>query len=220
MKLKLLLDQLAGDLNDNEEGHAYTTWTEKDIRAWIEEGLSLIFDKRPDLFLELRVIKVSPCTTRQSSCDCDTIRRVIGQTTESGRLLRQLRKRSLDMQIQWTAPVCRRHQPGNGFVLDGYAIDSVGDTLYLYPEVPPGEDVYVQVECAVRPTMDMLDNDVEIPSDTTTALKQWVLFRAKIIDAELAAPILSVATLHKTTFYEVLGIQESTSVVIHKRADA
>lgn len=218
MKFKTLLAEIAGDLNDNEEGHVYTTWQESDVRAWIKEAIGLIFDNRPDLFLELRIIKIEPCTTRQTACDCEVVRRVIGQVTKSGRLIKQLRERSLDIQLQWVAPACRR-RTGSPFSLDGYAIDSVGDSLYIFPEVPPGIDVYVQVECAVRPDEDISDT-TDIKSELIAAIKQWVLFRAKSIDAELAPAILQMATVHKTTFYEIVGIQAQTSVVIHRRADS
>lgn len=218
MKFKTLLAEIAGDLNDNEEGHVYTTWQESDVRAWIKEAIGLIFDNRPDLFLELRIIKIDPCTTRQTACDCEVVRRVIGQVTKSGRLIKQLRERSMDIQLQWVAPSCKR-RTGNPFTVDGYAIDSVGDSLYIFPEVPPGIDVYIQVECAVRPDESMTD-DTELKGELIAPIKQWVLFRAKSVDAELAPAILQMATVHKTTFYEIVGIQAQTSVVIHRRADS
>ena len=77
MSLESLVEQITSDLNDSENGHENTTWSADDIRVWVGEGISLVYDKRPDLFMERVVIKVDTCSIIQETCECDKIRRVI-----------------------------------------------------------------------------------------------------------------------------------------------
>lgn len=215
MKFESLLDELAGDLNDSEEGREYTTWSKKQLRAWVREGFNLIFDNRPDLFMENKIVQVTPCSTRQDTCDCDEVRRVLGQVTKSGRLLRHLRQRALEISFQWTAPACRRRQTGADFPLESYALDEVSGALYIWPQVPPGVEVYVELECSVRP--DELADSADIDIKFIAAIKQWVLWRAKSVDMEISQAAFTAATKHEASFWHILGIQRDAQVVIHKK---
>lgn len=214
MKFESLLAELAGDLNDDEEGREFTTWPKKHLRAWVREGYNLIFDYRPDLFMEHKIVQVIPCSVRQPTCDCAEIRRVVGQVTSDGRLLRPLRQRGLEISFQWTAPACRKPD-GRTFVLESYALDDVSRTLYIWPQVPPGVEVYVSLECSVRP--DRLADNADIDIKFIAALKQWVLWRAKSMDMELSQAAFTAATRHEAAFWQILGIQRDAQVVIHKK---
>lgn len=220
MSLESLVEQITSDLNDSENGHENTTWSADDIRVWVGEGISLVYDKRPDLFMERVIIEVENCSIIQDSCDCDSIRRVIGQVTEKGRLIGTLRQRGLEISFQWTGKPCRpKRKPGQTtFRLESYAIDTVSDTLYLWPEVPPGFKVWVEVECSHRPSQEELESDsYEIPSGALVAVKQWALWRAKSVDMEIATGATAAAQLHYRAFFEALGLSAETTTVIHKR---
>lgn len=219
MSIKSLVEELASDLNDDEQGHEFQTWSPEDIRVWVIEGINLIYDRRPDLFMEHVIIKVDPCSIIQDTCECDSIRRVFGQVTENGRLIKQLRKRGLEVSFEWTGKTCRKRlTAGDEFKLDSYAIDTFSDTLYVWPEVPPGVDVWIKAECAHRPTEDELaDDGYEVPEGAMVATKQWALWRAKSVDAEVSSPASNAAQLHYRAFFEVLGLSAETSTVIHKR---
>lgn len=220
MSLSSLVVSIIGDLNDDEAGHENTTWPENQIREWVEEGVSLVFDKRPDLFIQRVVIEVANCSLIQETCDCDTIRRVIGQVNEKGRLLKTLRQRGLEVSFEWTGKACRRKGTiGRGtFRLESYAIDTVSDTLYVWPEAPPGERVWIEVECSHRPTADEMDDDsIPLPSGVDVAAKQWALWRAKSMDMEISASAMAAAQQHYRAFFEALGLSADTSTVIHKR---
>lgn len=214
MIIKSLLNELANDLNDNQEGHSYITWTRDMLTGWIREALSIFYEKQPDEFIESRILEVQSCSVLQDMCDCDSIHRVIGQVTESGRLLKPLRERSLDLTFSWTGKSCKA--PSGSFSLDGYAIDDTSDSLYLFPEVPPNVKVFVQVECAVIPSVD--SDAATIEDKFIPTIKQWVLWRAKSMDMELSPAIANAVELHYKAFYDLLGIDVNTSTVIHKKA--
>lgn len=220
MSLSSLVEQITSDLNDSESGHENTTWTKDQIRVWVGEGINLVYDKRPDLFMERVIVEVDNCSIVQDICGCSTIRRVIGQVNEQGRLIRTLRERGLDVSFQWTGKPCRpKTVPGqSGFKLESYAVDSVSDTLYLWPEVPPGIQVWIEVECAKRPTEEELESGgVDIPTGAVVAAKQWALWRAKSIDMEISAGAMTAAQQHYRAFFDALGLSAETTTVIHRR---
>ncbi|HEJ0216553.1 TPA: hypothetical protein SLO96_003011 [Proteus mirabilis] len=214
MKIKTLIDIITSDLGDNESGYENTTWSRAQIRDWIVEGYNTVFDNRPDLFMEHKVIKVAHCSTLQDTCDCTKIRRVLGQANEKGRVFNPLRERGLEIGFQWTGKTCSRKSSGK-FLLESYAIDKTSENLYVYPEVPPSEDVYIVVECSVRPTASTEEDDIK--DDGYAAVIQWVLWRAKSMDVEVSPASQSAAQLHYRAFFDVLGITLDKQTVIHKR---
>lgn len=215
MQVKSLITELANDLNDNQEGHAYITWTKEMLMAWIREALSIFYEKHPEEFIVSKILTVQPCSILQDICDCDSIHRVIGQVTATGRLIKPLRERDLDLTFSWTGKSCK--SPTTKFTLDGYALDDTSKSLYIFPEVPPNETIYVQVECAVIPTV--TNETTNIDSEYIPAIKQWVLWRAKSMDMELAPAIATAVELHYKAFYDLIGVNMNTQTIIHKRAD-
>ena len=209
MRFGSLLDQIAVDLNDAAPGHEFTTWSREQLGAYLEEAIQLAFTERPDLFTETRIIKVQPCSEIQESCDCTQIRRVVGQVTKTGGLIKHLRiKKHGSDRLVWTGRSCSVH-PKN-FQLQEYYIDSVTDKLWVYPIVPAGVDVYIMIECAVLPSE--FGEGYEVHNELRAAVIQWVLFRAKMVDGENNTAIVSVANHHKNTFWELLRVSANNVV--------
>lgn len=202
MKLGSLLYQLAVDLNDAESGHEYTTWTQDQLRAYLSEGIQATFTERPDLFMEVKTIKVTACDTVQDTCECSTISKVLGQATASGRVIRSIRRRSSSEKLIWRGKTC----PGDprNFELREYSIDPITGTLQLYPPVPPDVDVYIAVECSVRPDTDNWDDSFDLNNEVVPMVMQWALYRAKMVDGENNALIIQVAVGHKNAFWELV----------------
>lgn len=216
MSVESLLYEIAVDLNDAAPGHEFTTWSRAQLRAYLEEAIQTAFIERPDLFTEIRVIKLQPCTVVHDTCDCTHVRRVIGQTTKDGRLIRPLRPRKNDDKLQWTGRKCLRSP--KDFELTEYSIDNVTDKLWVYPQVPAGVDVYVSVECAVMPKN--FGGDFDVPIEIRAAVVQWVLYRAKMVDGENNTNIISVAKDHRTAFWELLNAQVNSKDIIAEKDDA
>lgn len=211
MNIKSLLYQVAVDLNDAAPGHEFTTWSEQQLRAYLEEAIQTAFTRRPDLFIQTRVVKVEPCSVVQDVCDCTKLRRVIGQTDENGRIIKLLRPRKRDDALLWTGRTC--HKSPKEFQLSHYTIDEASNKLWLYPQVPAGLDVYVLLECVVMP--EAIDDNTTIPPELVGAVVQWALYRAKMVDGENSPTVVSVANAHKAAFWELLTAQaEQKSVAV------
>lgn len=209
MKFSSLLERLAVDLNDAAPGHEFTTWSRPQLRAYLEEAVSTAFIERPDLFTETRIIKLKPCTVVQDTCDCTHIRRVIGQATKDGRILNTLKPKKNNDKLIWNGWTCPVHP--RDFKLTQYSIDDVTNKLWVYPQVPAGLDIYVAVECAVMPDT---SGDYDVPVELEAAVIQWALYRAKMVDGENNATIVSVANAHKTTFWELLQAQVNSRNIV------
>lgn len=216
MYVSSLLEQLAVDLNDAAPGHEFTAWSREQIRAYLIEGIQVAFTERPDLFIETVIIKVNPCSILQDTCDCTHIRRVIGQSTMDGRIIKELRQRSNNDKLRWTGRTCPTSP--DKFELKEYSIDNITDKLWLYPQAPPGKDIYVLVECAKAP--DNIQDDYDIATELLAAIKQWVLFRAKMVDGENNAAIIQVAMQHQNTFWKLLDSQKQNEDITVEKENA
>ena len=122
MNLNDAVNTVSNDLNDNIQGHEFLVWSAESIRGWLLEAVDIAFARRPDLFMVHKVIKVEPCTPLQSTCGCYSIRRVIGQATEDGRVIRMLREMPLSLNQLPIKDKCRR--AGNN-IITSYSIDTV-----------------------------------------------------------------------------------------------
>lgn len=210
MKQANLVIELAADLNDSLPGYENTIWSQAQLGAYIVEALGLIYDKRPESFMETKLIKVDSCSIIQEFDCCDKIHRVVGQATSSGRLIRTLRERDFETNLQWTGKFCRPIK--KEFQLTGYSIDKLMEKVYLYPEVPVGQEVYILVDCSSKP-----DKDTDISVDNLAIVKQWVMYRAKMIDADIDPSAKEAASTHYQVWRDLMGLENKTTV-IHRRS--
>lgn len=216
MRLSALLDQIAVDLNDAAPGHVYTTWHRDQIRAYLEEAIQVAFTNRPDLFTATRIMKVQNCNVVQQACDCTKIRRVIGQSTKDGRLIKPLRRLAGNDNLRWQGRMCPAYP--DDFELNDYSIDNKMDKVWVFPAVPPTLDIYVLVECSIVP--ENLDDSYEIPAELVAAVRQWALWLAKIVDGENNALIVDVAQKHQETFWRLLAAQKEDEDFRAEKDDA
>lgn len=202
MQANSLLHSLAVDLNDAAAGHEYTVWSAAQLGTYLLEAVGIVSTRRPDLFIEERIIELDPCTSVQQACDCSSIKQVLGQSTASGRVIKELRRRSNEVDLRWTGrTVCK--VPPASYEPEEYSIDSASNRIWIYPPPPPGKSIYVLVECSVIPD-DWTDFDIS--TELLAMVKQWVLWRAKSVDGEHNPDILTVAIAHRDTFWQLLNL--------------
>lgn len=205
--LQEVVHQVSVDLNDYAPGFEFTTWTEPQLTTYVIEGLQVAYQVRPDLFLDAHVLKLESGTSIQRPCGCTQIRRVYGVCDSNGHVLYGLRKRKDTDKLKWYGSVCPTDP--RSYRAREYSIDSEGDTFYIEPAPPAGQDVYVLVECAVAPTSDNTQANTAIEPELIAPAIQWALYRAKMVDSENNATIFSVAKEHKTTCFALLQTQLS-----------
>jgi hypothetical protein len=218
MLLSQVLDDLAVDLNDAEEGHAFQTWTRGQLLAYLNEALCNAFTLNPSLFSETIVIQLQAGSDQQP-CDCTILHCIIGQTDAQGTLLGgYLPRRSNAATYAWSKPGCPA-PAGGPFRLTGYNFDPLENGGFsVTPPVPPGVKVYVKARCSTLPeAFTSADLDTECcsgrgGSDTdcrmVTAARQWVLFRAHMVDEQSLSSV-NTAMIHLKLYFQLLNVQFS-----------
>lgn len=188
-----IVDRIAGDLNDRD----HIAWPVHDLTDWISEGVSLIVSLMPELFRKRKVYKVEPCTELQDVPCCDFIFSVLGQSTKEGRVIKPIRRSGNWLQAWPSVTACTTPRWSG---LTRYSIESK-KTLFLAPQVPAGEDVYVLLDCT---SIEDVDPD-NMPDDTGVALVQWVLYRARSMDSE-SSFVGDLGERNYTKMKELLGM--------------
>lgn len=215
MSIRTALHDLAVDLADAAPGFEYQVWTKEQLAVYLQEGINQAYTARPDLFSERVLIKVDGCDFLADECDCEFITSVIGQATESGRLIRRLREWDEPENLSWTGRVCNAHT--RPYKVYGYTLDRSTSSITIYPTPPYGESIYLLVNCSRKPTDFSLDKSY--PYEIETAAKQWALYRAKMVDSENNTTLLQAATIHRDTFFQLVNVQRQYLIEDEDRAE-
>lgn len=190
-----IVDRIAADLNDAD----HIAWSVQDITDWAKEGTDMIVSLKPELFKTRKVVALEPCTEFQTVDCCDFIFRVVGESDADGNILRPLR-RAKSWVESWPIPACKPTRWGG---LKRYAI--LGDKdLYVAPAPPSGEELYVVVECTAADDVDIN----ALPASIRGPLIQWVLFRARSMDAE-SSVVAGMGEQNFEKMKDLLGIKKA-----------
>lgn len=197
MNLAGLLTNISEDLNDPGS----VTWSRGQLARWFNEGRCTAFTLSPGSFAQTKVYKLEP-GTEQELCDCDVLHQILGLTDASGAVVTPMTRADSGISSKWTKKACAgRPASGRSFSFD----PDVGSRFSVFPPVLPGEDVWVKVICYNRP--DDLDETSDVPEcSVSTAAMQWVLFRAFMMDSEVATSV-NTAQVHAKMFFDLLKIK-------------
>jgi hypothetical protein len=196
------LDAVAADLSDPRG----ETWPRRQLKFWLTEAVGLIVRYVPTFFSETVVVALTGGETGyRPVCPCLALtpEGVLGQSTALGDVVRPLRPRADDASVRWfPAGKCPAVWT-RPFSLSEYSISPDGDGIRVWPEPPPGEVVYLALRCPVMP--DVEDDDAEVDDDALATAAQWILYRAKNMDAENNPAIFQAAYDNKENFFLLLG---------------
>lgn len=144
-----LLLSYAQDLNDAYPKYEFSIWSRQLLLSYFNEAICLIASQRPDMFTELRVIKISPCDEYVTLCDdCVQVLDVLGQSDAQGRNIRPIPRMANNTAV-WQG---RRKAQGFTDTISQYELLPSGDLLRVYPHnLDPSKDIYIAVRCRVKP---------------------------------------------------------------------
>lgn len=200
-----VIREISFDLNDQEPGYEYVRWPREQLASYLQEALNYACLVLKDLFIDKVVVQLEPGDVWQEACDCEEIIRVLGLTDASGsRILKRLRRTADDGSLLWQGSDRSFCSYDRILSPESYTINSIdGKSFKVSPPVSgaSSKTYYVLLECFSPPSVE--DGD-DIPFDITMAVKQWVLFRALMIDSENNQTIAQVATQHRDTFYKLI----------------
>ena len=199
--LRLLLSY-AQDLNDAYPGHEFSIWSEEQLLGFFNEALCLIAAHRPDMFTELKVVRVEPCSNYLDLCDCEKVLDVLGQSNAKGNNIRPIQRRK-ERATVWTGS--KKKQEFTDRITEYELLDK-SNLVRVFPQnLDPTKDIYVVVRCSISPKTYALDD--EAPGERCAflaAARHWVLYNAKMIDGEFSQTMQSQAKEHREMFTAIL----------------
>lgn len=214
MMESLLLDY-ARDLNDAYPGHEFSIWSREQLLRYFNDAVCLIAAHRPDLFTELKVVQVNPCSTYLDVCDCVRILEVLGQCDKHGNIIRPL-SRKVKTTTAWGGPSFSKKAPTN--ILTEYELTKNSNLVRVFPDnLDPDKPIYVLVRCAVDSKYYTMDS--EPPSFRCAflaAASNYVLFCAKMMDAEVSPNMMAAAKQHQEMFLSILSLVKTADDELNK----
>ena len=200
--MKRLLLSYAQDLNDAYPGHEFSIWSQEQLLGFFTEALCLIAAHRPDMFTELKVVRVEPCSNYLDLCDCEKVLDVLGQSNAKGNNIRPIQRRK-ERATVWTGS--KKKQEFTDRITEYELLDK-SNLVRVFPQnLDPTKDIYVVVRCSISPKTYALDD--EAPDERCAflaAARHWVLYNAKMIDGEFSQTMQSQAKEHREMFTAIL----------------
>ena len=211
MNAGTIIFDVSRDLNDQVDGAAYIRWTQGQLQSYLIEAVTQLSAVYKQLFHKQVVVRLKSGDVWQEACDCTHIIRIVGESTWDGTVTRQLREMSDESVYKWPGDVLDHCRPAAAnSELAGYSISSVKDSMFkVYPPVAPGREKFVLAECYSQPGADEIASaDYDVPDRIVQAVKQWMLYRALIVDSENNPTIVQVADTHMKVYTAL--VQELT----------
>lgn len=200
--MRRLLLSYAQDLNDAYPGHEFSIWSQEQLLGFFNEALCLIAAHRPDMFTELKVVRVEPCSNYLDLCDCEKVLDVLGQSNAKGNNIRPIQRRK-ERATVWTGS--KKKQEFTDRITEYELLDK-SNLVRVFPQnLDPTKDIYVVVRCSISPKTYALDD--EAPDERCAflaAARHWVLYNAKMIDGEFSQTMQSQAKEHREMFTAIL----------------
>lgn len=200
--MRQLLLSYAQDLNDAYPGHEFSIWSQEQLLGFFNEALCLIAAHRPDMFTELKVVKVEPCSNYLDLCNCEKVLDVLGQSNAKGNNIRPIQRRKEKATV-WTGS--KRKQEFTDRITEYELLDK-SNLVRVFPQnLDPSKDLYVTIRCSISPKTYSLDD--QAPDERCAflaAARHWVLYNAKMIDGEFSQTMQNQAKEHREMFTAIL----------------
>lgn len=161
------------------------------------------------LFIHSVVVRLRVGGVWQRTCECTHILRVVGESTKDGEVLSYAQETADNNVYIWPnggiSARCDRVNGPRSTKFTSYKIDRISDNQFtVYPPVTPFDPPrYALVECYRKP--DSAEESFSIPDELIQAIKQWMLYRALIIDAENNDAIRDIAKTHFQVYQNCLA---------------
>lgn len=196
------------DLNDQVQGSEYTRWPYAQLLSYYREILPELAEAAKWLFLDTVIVPLAAGNVWQYTCECTRILRVLGECTKDGELLSNAQEVSDDNIYIWpgsTVPNRCDREYNNSAPFTSFTLNRIHEEFFrVHPPVTPfGPSRFALVECYRKP--DSADESFSVPEELVKAIKQWMLYRALIVDSENNAEIRDVAKTHLQVYQAALA---------------
>jgi hypothetical protein len=207
------LRTIASALNDDEPLRPFQRYALKDMIAAYNQAACMVASYRPDLFTELKAVRLQPGKYQDFRGCCEHILDVTDQIDERGNIIREIsgaRAKPTMARRNWKKPSCLTPPAAEGeYRLSSVDIDpNLNGRFTVSPPVPCGVEAYVMVKCVARPC-DILEDNVQqnFNHDCKLAVAAWHWVLATMLSGDRFANAAGGdKAYHFRMFFDILGV--------------
>jgi len=220
---------IAYALNDAEPGREFRRYPVAEMIKAYNAAICLVADYRPDLFTELRIVKLETGKHQDHRSCCANVLDVLDQVTQTGDLIKEIvgaREKPGIAKRNWKKPSCLRKKAddaGIRYLIDSVSIDpNLNGRFTVDPPVPCGVDAFVIVKCVNKPCAFSISNlNGEFEHDCTHVTAAWHYVLARMLTGDRFANAAGGdAAYHYKMFYDLLGISQRQEAQIESQQEA
>lgn len=199
-----LLLTYAQDLDDAYPGHEFSIWPAEQLLGYFNEALCVISAHRPDMFTDLKIVKVKPCEGYLDLCDCVKVLSVVGQCDKDGNNIRPIPRRKNKATV-WGGP--KRHSSYTDKISEYELLDKSSLVRVFPSNLDPTKDIYVLVRCSVQAKAYAMEDEApDARCAFLAAARHWVLYNAKMMDGEFSQTMHQQAKEHREMFVGLIQL--------------
>lgn len=217
---------VAAILGDDEPNRPFQRYALHDLIVAYNLGMTIIYKYRPDLFVEIKNIKLQPGNRQDTRHICDNVLRVLEQTDSVGNVIKEVNTAKTTMESgsplsswQYKRNIARYiDNEGNeaAYIMSHAQIDNTTNGLFtVYPAVPIDIDVFVNVKAVVEPIkiIDDKQQDTMPNSDFHNAVIQDFILYRMLVGDRFAAGALQEAQMHFNNFINLLQLEHQQEIL-------
>lgn len=218
MSLLDFFKSISAALNDDNPARPYERYKLEDMLEAFKHGICLIEELMPEKFTIFHIVKLRAGTLQNVSKCCKKIKGIIAQTDEKGNVIQDILSNSSDRY--WRKSVCLPMHDGH-YRLQSYTLDKdVDGYYYVYPPVPCGADVYLNIKCVSNfgtlEVEDLATTEVNVDCSINGGLWHYVLARM-LSGNRFSNSSLEDANTHYTLFRTWLDLLKQEKMIEDKK---
>lgn len=216
---------IAAALNDDEPTRPFQRYALKDMMFHYSQAMSLVAQYRPDLFTELKVVKLHAGKYQDARGCCSKVLDVLDQVDKHGNVLRELRNtraKPTTVERNWKKPSCLPAGPGEYVILTVNIDKGLDGRFTVHPPVPCGTEAYVMVKCVGQPCqLTPADQNAEMPGSEVLNTAAWhYVLASQLAGDRFATGAAGDKSYHYRMFFDMLGIQQRQDERIESKEEA
>lgn len=212
-------------LNDDEPTRPFQRYPLKDMIFAYNQAMCLVAQYRPDLFTELKVVKLHAGKYQDVRGCCSKVLEVLDQVDAHGNILKELhgtRKKATTVERSWKKPSCLPASAENYLILSIDIDKNLDGRFSVFPPVPCGVEAYVMTKC-VGATCNLSEASAneEFNSDCKHNAAAWHYVLATMLAGDrFANGAAGDKAYHYRMFFDMLGIMQKQDDRIESKDEA
>lgn len=213
MIFKDWLRSISAALSDDEPGRPFQRYPIKDLIMAYNDAICLVASLRPDLFTELRIVRLDAGFVQDVRGCCTNVLDVLYQTDAQGNVIRKVegaKTKTTMAKRNWKKPSCFGQANQQCYLISFATIEEgLNGRFFVEPAVPCDCEAYVMVKCVEAPcALDETQENLEFDGDCKMNVAAWHYVLARMLSGDnFEGSLQSAAFAHYKMFFDILNVQ-------------